>query len=256
MREVRRTMHTVALLHGFTGSPASFGHVERRLGARSLRVEAPALLGHGADDVAVRDFEDEVERLARHLRALPAPVHLAGYSLGGRLAIGLLCRHPSIFSGATLISAQPGLTAATARSERRTSDETWCTLLETEGLDAFVEAWEALPLFATQATLPEDVRRAQRAERLAHSPSGLVRSLRVCGLGEMPPYWAALSAVRVPTTLVVGELDAKFAVIAEQMCEIIPGSALVVVPGAGHNVVLERPDAVADVIARAVAEDP
>jgi 2-succinyl-6-hydroxy-2,4-cyclohexadiene-1-carboxylate synthase len=244
-----------AFLHGFTGSPGSFDAVTRSLTARPLVVETPALLGHGApDDEDVGDFRGEVERLARRLATrFPDPVHLVGYSLGGRVAVGLLCRHPELFSSSTLISAQPGLADVGARIDRRTADESWCGLLETQGLEAFVDAWERLPLFATQAALPSSVRGGQRAERLSHSPAGLVRSLKTCGLGEMPSYWGELSAVQVPTTLVVGERDAKFVAIAEQMCAKLPACHLVVVPGAGHNVVLERPEAVAALVDRAAA---
>ncbi|HVW26600.1 MAG TPA: 2-succinyl-6-hydroxy-2,4-cyclohexadiene-1-carboxylate synthase [Polyangiaceae bacterium] len=242
----------VALLHGFTGSPSSFQELAAVLEPRGVRVAAPPLLGHGADDSGVRDFEGEVERLARGLAARDRPMHLLGYSLGGRVAIGLLCRHPELFSSATLVSTQPGLSLAQARLERRVADEAWCDLLLSQGIAAFVQAWENLPLFATQANLSDDVLARQRAERLAHDAGGLVRSLKICGLGEMPSYWQELAAVRIPTTIVAGERDAKFVVIAQQMREKIRGASLVVVPGAGHNLVLERPAALAGIVMRTV----
>ena len=244
--------NTVALLHGFTGSPGGLKPLTDILTTRGLRVVAPALLGHGADDAGIHDFESEVQRLARVIAARGGRMHLFGYSLGGRLAIGLLCRRPELFSGATLVSAQPGLSLGQARVDRRVADDVWCELLVAQGVAAFVKTWENLPLFATQATLAEDVLAAQRAERLSHDAGGLVRSLKICGLAEMPPYWDELRSVRVPTTLMVGERDAKFVVIAQQMSEKISGASLVIVPGAGHNVVLERPAIVADVVTRAI----
>jgi 2-succinyl-6-hydroxy-2,4-cyclohexadiene-1-carboxylate synthase len=50
---------------------------------------------------------------------------------------------------------------------------------------------------------------------------------------------------------VVGERDAKFRGIAERMAPAIPECGLEVVPGAGHAVQLERPDAVAAILAGA-----
>jgi 2-succinyl-6-hydroxy-2,4-cyclohexadiene-1-carboxylate synthase len=243
---------TIALLHGFTGSPGGLKPLADILTTRGFRVVAPAMLGHGADDAGIHDFESEVQRLASVIAAGRERVHLSGYSLGGRLAIGLLCRRPELFSGATLVSAQPGLSLAQARVDRRVADDVWCELLVSQGVAAFVKTWENLPLFATQATLGEDLLAAQRAERLSHDAGGLVRSLKVCGLAEMPSYWDELRSVRVPTTLVVGERDAKFVVIAQQMREKISGASLVIVPGAGHNVVLERPAIVAGVVTRAI----
>src|SRR5262249_24349650 len=117
----------VVLLHGFTGSARGLEPLASSLAAERARVEIPALLGHGAtDDAGVEGFEAEVDRLARHVRALGEPSHLVGYSLGGRLAIGLLVRHPGLFTGATLVSAQPGLATERERLERRMADDRWC----------------------------------------------------------------------------------------------------------------------------------
>jgi 2-succinyl-6-hydroxy-2,4-cyclohexadiene-1-carboxylate synthase len=247
-------MNAAVLLHGFTGSPNTFRDVARELSALTIHVEAPALLGHGAeDDAGIDGFEAEVDRIAGRIRALGVAAHLVGYSLGGRIAIGLLVRHRGLFTGATLVSAQPGLSTARERIERETADARWCELLERQGLAAFVEAWEKLPLFATQASLPQETLDRQRRERLSHDPAGLARSLRICGLGKMPPYWTALSSVDVPTTLMVGEHDSKFSAINFRMQELLPKSVVSRVPGAGHNVLLERPGAISDAVARAFA---
>src|SRR5262249_55892589 len=154
---------------------------------------------HGAAYARVEGFEAEVDRLAALIRARGEKVHLAGYSLGGRVAIGLLCRHAGLFRSATLSSAQPGLHSEAEREERRAADERWCAVLESRGIEAFVEAWEKLPLFATQS---DEMRRAQRRERLSHDPRGLAHSLRTCGLGHMPSYSESLALVPVPTSIV------------------------------------------------------
>jgi 2-succinyl-6-hydroxy-2,4-cyclohexadiene-1-carboxylate synthase len=246
---------TVALLHGFTGSPNSLHDIARALAAGGDTVLAPALVGHaGMDDPRVDSFETEVDRLADELHLSGPGIHLVGYSLGGRLAIGLLCRHPELFAGATLISAQPGLPSDAERAERRRADERWCEMLEQQGIAAFVRAWEALPLFATQTSLPADVQEAQRAERLSQTPAGLARSLRLSGLGNMPSYWDDLPRVTIPTSLVVGEKDPKFVAIAERMQERLPRATLTVVADAGHNVVLEKPREVLAVISTALEQ--
>jgi 2-succinyl-6-hydroxy-2,4-cyclohexadiene-1-carboxylate synthase len=245
-------MNAAVLLHGFTGSPNAFRAVASELVAAKIQVEAPALLGHGAeDDAGIDGFEAEVDRIAGRIRALGVAAHLVGYSLGGRIAIGLLVRHPRLFTGATLVSAQPGLSTARDRIEREVADARWCELLEQQGLAAFVDAWEKLPLFATQASLPREALDSQRRERLSHDPAGLVRSLRMCGLGKMPSYWTALSGVQVPTTLLVGEHDPKFSAINLRMQELLPKSVVSRVPGAGHNVLLERPGAICEAVAQA-----
>ena len=110
----------LVLLHGFTGAPASWDGVRRSLDD-AIPVLAPALLGHDgtAGSPAIRSFDDEVDRLAGAVRGAGLEgAHLAGYSLGGRVALGLLVRHPGRFAAATLIGAHPGLQDPADRAER------------------------------------------------------------------------------------------------------------------------------------------
>jgi 2-succinyl-6-hydroxy-2,4-cyclohexadiene-1-carboxylate synthase len=244
-------MLPLALLHGFTGAPSSFDGVVSAL--RPELCAAPALWGHGAvASPAPGSFEAEVDRLAAVLRARAPRFHLAGYSLGGRLAIGLLVRHPRLFRSATLIGAQPGLDSEDERAARRDADARLCALIAERGVPAFVDAWEKLPLFASQENAPATALSAQRATRLSHAPAGLIASLRLTGLGEMPSYWDALGGIELPTTLVVGSRDEKFTGIAREMAARMPRAKLEVVPGAGHNVLLEAESAVIEVLRAAL----
>ncbi|HVU05799.1 MAG TPA: 2-succinyl-6-hydroxy-2,4-cyclohexadiene-1-carboxylate synthase [Polyangiaceae bacterium] len=233
---------SVVLLHGFSGSPASFDPVVRELGD-GIAVFRPTLLGHGAaDDLTVDGFDAEVDRLAASIQARGTDHHLLGYSLGGRLALGLLVRRPELFRSAILVSSSPGLERDDERPARRAQDGRLVELLERDGIAAFVDVWEALPLFATQRRLPSERLAAQRAARLAHDPNGLARSLRLTGLAEMPSYWEVLPRLALPVTLIAGALDSKFRAILTAMSERLPRATLQIVPDAGHNVLLERPD--------------
>jgi 2-succinyl-6-hydroxy-2,4-cyclohexadiene-1-carboxylate synthase len=231
----------LVLFHGFTGSPESWNDVLARLPTR--HAFRPPLLGHGANADGVRSFDDEVDRLAATLG--PAAVHLGGYSLGARLALGVAVRHPARVARLTLIGVHPGLRSETERDERRRADARWVELLERCGMEAFVDAWTAQPLFATQRALPQAVRERRKRERLSHDPRGLARSLRVTGLAEMPDLRAHLGDVRVPVTLLAGELDAKFSALAGELVRLFPDARETIVPGAGHDLLLERPDLVA-----------
>lgn len=249
----------VVLLHGFTGCGDSWSEVVQALPSRP-RVLSPNLLGHGVgweeEGGAVYDFESEVDRLAAEIRRRGfAGSHLVGYSLGGRVALGLAVARSELFRRVTLIGTHPGLETEAERAARRRSDEEWVRRLETEGLESFLQAWEELPLFASQRALSPGVQEAQRRLRRQHNPRGLARSLRVLGLAEMPNYRLALPRLEVPIRLLVGELDAKFQALAQVMEQRLPEAVVEVVLGVGHNVVLESPEAVARVIIRSDQED-
>lgn len=233
----------LVLLHGFTGAPSSWDEVVRLLPA--TRVLRPALLGHAGAPLA-DGFDREVDRLAALARREGVEAaHVVGYSLGARVAIGLCARHPGLVARTTWIAGSPGMPGD---RDRIAADHRRAELIEREGVAAFVEAWEREPIFATQRALPPATRDAHRARRLAHDPRGLAASLRVLGQGAMPAY--DLGSIRVPVTLVVGSEDAKAREHASRMSESLPRARTVVVQGAGHDVVLERPAEVAELLRR------
>lgn len=238
------------LLHGFTGSPESYSRVVRRLGVER-RALIPALTGHGGDwrGRAACSFEGEVTRLLDLHSDGERPRLLCGYSLGARVALGLLSRAPELFDGALLIGLHPGLASPSAREERRALDARRARLLRERGLAAFITEWEALPLFASQRTLSPDLLDEQRGQRLAHDPEGLARSLEVLGLAEMPDYRQAMASLEVPITIMTGSLDPKFSEMATELADQnvqIRGQR---VDGVGHNVLLEAPSIVANALA-------
>ena len=224
------------LLHGFTGTPESLASLAAPPGSL-----APALGGH-VHTPLLGGFDDEVERVAKLAGERGG---LFGYSLGGRLALGLLARYPRRFRHAVVVSAQPGLLSDAERAARRTADAHFVQLLEREGVPAFVDAWQKLPLWASQGALPEAVRLAQRAQRLRHDAAGLAASLLRHGLGEMPDLRPFLAQVETQVELVVGELDDKFVRQNRELLRLLPRARLTIVPGVGHNVPLESPASIA-----------
>lgn len=248
---------TIVLLHGFTQTGRSWAPVVAAMGER-YRALAPDLRGHGeaaaARPVGFAAIEADVLALA------PPRFALAGYSMGGRIALDLALRDgaqaaragtaaardaaaaPPRVERLALIGASPGLRTDAERVARRAADAALADEIERDGVEPFARRWAAQPLFAGQ---PPAVAAAAHAERLRSTPEGLAASLRGAGTGAMEPLWERLPQLRIPVALIVGERDGKFRAIAEQMAELIPQATLHVVAGAGHAVQLERPEAVA-----------
>lgn len=234
------------LLHGFTGSPRSWDPVVDRA-ALELEVSCPPLFGHQRDwrERDVSSFADEVRRLCARAASGRPPRLIAGYSLGARVALGMLATAPELFDGALLIGVHPGFGDGEQRRARRELDAERARLLRTDGVDAFVSHWEEQPLFDTQATLGAEAQARQREIRLSHDAEGLACSLDVLGLGAMPCYADALCATSVPVTLMTGADDTKFRDLAADLADRCAHVESILVEGAGHNLILEAREAVA-----------
>ena len=89
----------------------------------------------------------------------------------------------------------------------------------------------------------------QGARKLRNTSAGLAASLRATGTGTQTPLWDRLDEIECPVLVLVGEHDAKFTGLGRRLVEGLPRAELVVVPGAGHSVHLEQPDATVDAIA-------
>ena len=238
-----RPTTTLLLLHGFTNTGASWDGVVAALPQR-YRPLAPDIRGHGPDDtrrpVSLAGVITDVAELA------PERFAVAGYSMGGRLALHVALALPSRVRRLVLIGASPGIADPAARQERRAADERLADEVQAMTIEAFAARWATTAVLADQ---PPAVQAAVGADRRRNTPAGLAAALRGLGTGALPSLWERLGEIPIPVDLVVGERDAKFRVTAEQMAARLPRAQVTVVAGAGHAVHLEDPAAVAAIIA-------
>jgi pimeloyl-ACP methyl ester carboxylesterase len=108
----------VLFLHGFMGSGADWAAVISALDERFYCV-APDLPGHGRS-LGLTPQAYTINGAAKMLRELLdglgiSRAALAGYSMGGRLALYLALRHPEECPGLFLESASPGIEDAAER---------------------------------------------------------------------------------------------------------------------------------------------
>ena len=233
---------TLVLLHGFTHTGASWSRVVAALG-ESYRPLAPDIRGHGsASDREPVDLEHVTEDVAA---LAPPGFVLAGYSMGGRIALHTALALGDRVKRLVLISASPGLADAAERAARRAADERLAAQAETATIEEFARRWAETPVLAG---LPPAVAAEVHADRLRSTPAGIARALRGLGTGALPSLWDRLGELAMPVTLIAGERDRKFCQIAERMSERLPAAGVQIVAGAGHAVHLERPDRVGEII--------
>ncbi len=232
------------LLHGFTGSVATWSS-EDWDGYTAIAVD---LIGHGGSDSPADAQRYTMQRCVLDLVALLDRLDIAraavlGYSMGGRVALQFALGAPERLSALVLESASPGIEDDAERANRRRSDAELADSIERDSLEAFVDHWQSIPLFASQTRLPADVRARLREQRLANDALGLTNSLRGMGAGEEPPVFDRLQEIAAPTLVVAGATDAKYRRLAERTAAALPNGRLAVIADAGHAVHLEQPRA-------------
>ena len=235
------------LLHGFSGDSSSWRAIANTLAAR-WRIIMLDSLGHGKSDAPSKVDSYRMACLAADIMDLLDQIaikrtHLLGYSMGGRLALYLALRFPERLRSLILESASPGLADPGERAQRCRRDQALAGRIEAEGVTAFVDYWERLPLWDSQSKLPADILAAQRRQRLRNSALGLANSLRGMGTGAQPNLWPELPALQLPSLLLAGEADDKFRRINQEMAARMPQVQLRLIPDAGHNTHLENPPA-------------
>jgi carboxylesterase len=101
----------VVCLHGITGTPFEVRPLAEALGRAGCTVEAPTLAGHGGTlgELAAVGWEDwlrSAEEAMQRVRARVGgrPIALAGFSMGGLLALRLARLHPEQVSALVVMS--------------------------------------------------------------------------------------------------------------------------------------------------------
>ena len=237
------TPERLVFLHGFTQTAAAWepfvGTLRTRCARRigeSLAIDLP---GHGTDPDGRADLWECAERAVER----GGSAIYVGYSMGGRVALHATLARADRVKGLVLISTTAGIVDDDERAMRRSDDDALAARIEEIGVEAFVDEWLSRPMFAGLGGAASD-----RSLRLANTATGLADSLRHAGTGTQEPLWSRLAEIRIPVLVIAGAQDHKFVGIAHLLVEALPDATLTVVPDAGHNVVLEKPDPCADAI--------
>jgi len=228
-------MTTYVALHYWAGSGREFELLTPLLppGGRLL---APSLPGFG-DQAAPEGFDYSVASYADWVAQYIADnkladYHLIGHSMSGKISMALAARRPAGLRGLLLLSPSPPTPEPISDEDRAAS------------LKAYGQPAEAEKTFTNITSIPLSGEWHQQvvADNLRTTKAAWDAWLLH---GSREDISALMSQIEVPCRLLVGENDRAVPLEAQrqQTLPLLPaGSAMVVVPGAGHLLPLEAPE--------------
>jgi pimeloyl-ACP methyl ester carboxylesterase len=218
----------LVLLSGMLGDDALWDGLASRIGD----IAAPCALRI--------DLDDSVPELAAGvLAAAPPRFALAGHSLGAIVALEVQRQAPQRVTRLALI-------AASGRGPSEAQQAAWAAWRARTDADEFAAVAHELALatLGPGARTDADLVAANEAMAGAVRADGFRRQL--AAQATRPDSGPRLGEIAVPVLVVSGELDDICPpALQDELAAGIPGAQLVRVPGAGHMIPLEAPEALA-----------
>ncbi len=233
---------TIVFAHGLLWDGRMF---EAQVAALSGRYRCVTFdfRGQGKSEVTPGgyDMDTLADDAAALIEALGcAPCHFVGLSMGGFIGMRLAARRPELIRSLVLMetSADPEPHALKYRLLGAI-----VRLLGRTGMRLVMPRVMRIMFGRKFLDDParEEERRLWRARGMENDPVGVLRALN--GVIERRGVYDELERISIPTLVMVGDQDvATVPAKAERIHAAIPGSRLVVIPGAGHTASAEEPE--------------
>jgi pimeloyl-ACP methyl ester carboxylesterase len=244
---------TIVLVHGVTSNADDWGPVARRLVERGFRIIGVNQRGHGRSTVGTDGFG--APRLALDVKQVLTAldledVVLVGHSMGGIATMSFAVRYP-----ADLADRVSGLCLVATVADTTTADSR---------IGIAIIAGRPSTSFGGDHPVLDNARRRAARFVFGRKPNWRLMGLAVETALRCPDNTRIeaarslltyditdrLSSIDVPTTVICGTADIVTRYPKNtDIAEAIPGARMVTAPGAGHLLLWETPDMLADEIA-------
>jgi pimeloyl-ACP methyl ester carboxylesterase len=236
-RAFDKILPAVVLIHGAGFDHSAWALHSRWFAHHGFAVLVPDMPGHGrSQGPALKSIAEMADWIAALLDAAGAPkAHLIGHSMGSLIALETSARHPAKVSALGLIGTAATMTVGPdllKAAEANDHDAIDMVSIWGLGFDAEIGGSLAPGMWMHGG--------AQRV--LQHcAPGVLFSDLSACNAYQ--DALAAAAKITVPTTLILGEKDMMTpAKAGKALAAAIPHARTVVLKGAGHMMMSERPD--------------
>lgn len=177
------------------------------------------------------------------------PRVLAGYSLGGRLALHALRAAPELYDQAILVSTNPGLIRDKDKEDRARADQQWARKFLESSWNPLLAEWNGQSVFKN--SLEEPLR-----FEVNYARPQLAQALVDWSLSRQEDFRPLVSKQSSKILWVSGEKDIKYASIAMELKRNAPALQVEIFEKSSHRVLFDQPGELARVMIDFVQEGP
>src|SRR3954451_20974598 len=236
-RDFDASLPVVVFLHGAGFDQSTWALHSRWFAHHGYAVLAPDLPGHGRSaGPALRSIAEMADWTIALLSAAGAEkAHLVGHSMGSLIALETAARHPQKVSALSLIGTAAAMTVGPDLLKAAEAND--------HAAIDMVAIWGLGFQAGLGGSLAPGLWMHSGAERVLETcrPGVLYNDLAACNA-----YQNALTAaaqITVPTTIILGERDMMTPARAgKALAAALPNAKTIVLRGAGHMMMVERPD--------------
>jgi len=221
----------VLLLHGAGGSHASWPPQIRRLNGQ--RVFAPDLPGHGkSDGLGSQEIVEYAKAIVEFMKAIRlGPAVVIGFSMGSAIALSLALRYRKRALALGLIGSGAKMRVAESTLELASNPSMFLPAIETVVEDSYSPNVDPYIKELAVQQMAETRQAVLYSDFLACDAFNAMEKV---------------NKIQIPTLLITGSADRMTPPNRAQYLQSqIEGAQLEIVEGAGHMVMIERPDEVA-----------
>jgi 2-succinyl-6-hydroxy-2,4-cyclohexadiene-1-carboxylate synthase len=234
-------MKVVLALHGFLGLPSDWSEIQQEFHRiqdeyKLVPVDYMNLRGLTPDVPLERWGENFCLWAERNFPRVKKVV--AGYSLGGRLALHAFHSKPAMWSQAFFLSTDPGLKSDVEKKTRRESDQRWAQRFQNVDFESVVREWNAQPVFENCKKEPVRLAKDYDSEILA-------KAISQWSPGRQQDFSDSEILKTYPSLWLAGQLDPKFVSILENLVSTCKCLESKIITESSHRLLIEQPASVA-----------
>lgn len=246
----------VVFLHGFSENMETFDEIDTS-GYKAIYID---LLGHGNTDSPKSMKYYNVLRMVIDLHFIINKIVrdryiLYGYSMGGRIALFYSSYYKDEIDKLIIESASYGEYGDIERKNRRRSDYLLAKRINKNGIEWFEDYWSNVSIFNSQKMMDGEKQIKVSKMRLKNNVDGLTKALMGFGQGRNPCVKDEIINFNMSILYLCGEKDEKYASIGKEIEMLNSRVIRMVIAGAGHNVHIERPKEVSNIINNFIRKD-